>query len=146
MTGVEQLLGHQMLTAQGMIFTKMFVLVLMSRQSPQEFVEIANNSESGMVDFTIQVPKSLKDLLEKCKEKTLEDFMDINSLPDKAQEALNELSEVWLRSAFGLDFVIGLMKALAEQSEQSGEDIMDELMKYSQNSRSLAATLKELQG
>jgi len=146
MTGVEQLLGHQMLTAQGMIFTKMFVLVLMSRQSPQEFVEIANNSESGMVDFTIQVPKSLKELLEKCKEKTVEDFMDINSLPDKAQEALDELSEVWLRSAFGLDFVIGLMKVLAEQSEETPDQIMEQIMKYSQNSRSLAATLKELQG
>jgi len=152
MTEVEKMLTNEMLACEGMIFIQMFLLLLMKEQSPDEFIEIANASEKGMVPFTINIPLPLKDLFEKIKEKTLIKYMEINfsQLSDenrkKGKEQINDVSETWLAASFGMNFVLGLLHALSDQGERNPEDILNQLVEHNKTSKSLASTLKELQG
>jgi hypothetical protein len=154
MTEVEKMLNNEMLACEGMIFIHMFDIVLMTKQKPEEFVKIANESESGMVEFKIAIPSKLKDLLEEVRMKTLKDYLEIKfdsskMNADRKAEAFRvfeEISKTWMESSFGMNFVTGLIKSLAELSNDDPEEVISRMTNYSATARSLSSTISELKG
>ncbi|MDY6958085.1 MAG: hypothetical protein SVK08_02905 [Halobacteriota archaeon] len=152
MTDVERMLSNEMLACEGMIYVNMFLLLLMAKKGPDEFLELTKSSEDGLVEYTVHLPTRLVDYIEEVRKEAVLHYVDVkfDNLNEEqkkvAIKALGELSKNWVQSTFGQDLVIGLGRTLSELSKEGYDSIMERMTKYNSSAKSLQKTLKEFMG